>query len=410
MVRAMGVIVAGVLVTASAAEERAVLKGGETIVFFGDSITQNGTYVEYIEIALRTRLHDKTFAIINRGISSETLSGTTEPDHDPPRPCALDRFDRDIVPLKPDIVVACFGMNDGNYFPFDQKRFAAFQKGVRTLIARVTKELDATLVLMTPPPYDAYRRKVVDPDAAEYGYKYPAVDYDDVLKTYSEWLLTLAAEDVQIVDVHSAMNAHLREMRREIASYAFSNDGIHPNATGHFLMAEALLNAWGVSPRSERVFLDAEQTSSTDEESFVLETQPLGPGLPIDTAWDAPSVALFQKEGRLDRVELHLKNLPAGGYTVRVNDQSIARCDASVPVSILDVMPHPNSPLVERGGELASVIRQHQRKRYASWREAVDAGISAPEPRALHDEAAQRTIKNLSKPRVYKIVIEPVDN
>ena len=96
------------------------LKGGETVVFFGDSITEAGTYVEYIETFLLTRFPGKRFRIVNRGISSETISGTSEPDHDPRRPCAHDRFTRDVASEKPDVVVACFGMNDGNYHPFDR--------------------------------------------------------------------------------------------------------------------------------------------------------------------------------------------------------------------------------------------------------------------------------------------------
>jgi len=77
------------------------LKGEERIVFYGDSITQNGRYIEYVEAFLLTRFPSEKFDVINRGISSETLSGTSEIDHNPPRPDAHKRFSRDITPLKP---------------------------------------------------------------------------------------------------------------------------------------------------------------------------------------------------------------------------------------------------------------------------------------------------------------------
>ena len=90
-------------------------EGGERIVFFGDSITQAGGYIADVEVFLLTRFPGKTFTIFNHGISSETISGTSEADHHPRRPDAHRRFSRDVAAWKPDVVVACFGMNDGNY-------------------------------------------------------------------------------------------------------------------------------------------------------------------------------------------------------------------------------------------------------------------------------------------------------
>src|SRR5688500_15062190 len=58
------------------------------IVFVGDSITQAGHYVVDVELFLLTRFPGRAFEVINHGISSETISGTSEPDHDPRRPDA----------------------------------------------------------------------------------------------------------------------------------------------------------------------------------------------------------------------------------------------------------------------------------------------------------------------------------
>ncbi len=157
-------VVVGLFLGQASGEEPFYLQGGEAIVFFGDSITQNGQYVNYVEAFLLTRFPDKQFRIINHGINSETVSGTSEPDHDPPRPDSHPRFARDVAAWKPDVVVACFGMNDGNYHPFEEERFARYQAGVRRLIDRVRDEAKAKkLTLLTPPPYDSYRRTAFDP-------------------------------------------------------------------------------------------------------------------------------------------------------------------------------------------------------------------------------------------------------
>ena len=188
------------------------LEGGERIVFFGDSITQAGGYIADVEVFLLTRFPDRTFAIFNHGISSETISGTSEADHHPRRPDAHSRFTRDVAAWKPDVVVACFGMNDGNYHPFEPERFARYQEGVRRLIDRTRIETHARLVLVTPPPFDAYRRSASDPNAVEYGYKFPAIDYDRTLQEYSRWLLAMTGHErgPLVIDVHGVLDEHLK--------------------------------------------------------------------------------------------------------------------------------------------------------------------------------------------------------
>ena len=142
----------------ASAQEAPLIRDGDTIVFFGDSITQAGDYVDHVEAALLAMFPKAKFHVYNRGISGETISGTSEAGREAPRPCAHDRFERDIVPLKPDVVIACFGMNDGNYHPFDPDRFEKYQAGVLRLIQRVKEEAKARqLILLTPPPFDPYR-------------------------------------------------------------------------------------------------------------------------------------------------------------------------------------------------------------------------------------------------------------
>ena len=63
------------------------LSPNSRILFLGDSITQAGTYIAYIDTYLYTHFPDEKFDIINLGLGSETASGDSEPDHPFPRPC-----------------------------------------------------------------------------------------------------------------------------------------------------------------------------------------------------------------------------------------------------------------------------------------------------------------------------------
>lgn len=233
-------------------------KHGDTIVFVGDSITQAGDYVADVEAYLLACRPSDFFRVINVGKSSETVSGTSEPDHHPPRPCIHDRFARDVAAFKPNIVVACYGMNDGNYFPFDEGRFEKYKAGMNRFVERVFKETPArALVLLTPPAFDASKAPPPPEDGKSFGYKHPSRDYDSVLRKYSDWLLTLKSDRVDVVDVHRAFARMLR-VQREMKSQeaVLSPDAVHPNANGHWLMAQSILEEWTIRPSWKELTLD----------------------------------------------------------------------------------------------------------------------------------------------------------
>lgn len=369
------------------------LKGGETVVFFGDSITEAGTYVEYIETFLLTRFPDKRFRIVNRGISSETISGTSEPDHDPRRPCAHDRFTRDVASEKPDVIVACFGMNDGNYHPFDHQRFDRFKDGIRRLIDRTRKETRANLVILTPPPFDPYRRLVLDPQAKTYGYKYAAIDYDTTLEQYSRWLTALKEKDVLVVGLHSAMNEHLRKRRTAQVSFSFQRDGIHPDPTGHWLMAQTLLTAWQAPDVAADAWIDTGQRTVLTGQVTNLNKE--GPGLsfewqsplpmPTDPKWDAESIRLEDVRGRLNNHWLTVKGLPPGQYRLTADGEEFATGSAEQLAAGLSLLDFGKFPANRAAARLLSLVHDRQRLLYAAWRRSVGKWTS------IENDALNRT-------------------
>jgi hypothetical protein len=112
---------------------------GKRVVFLGDSITQAGGYVGFVTYYLEKLYPDKSFDVIGLGLAGETLSGLSEAGHAGgkfPRPCLFERLGRLLEKARPEVVFACYGMNDGIYLSLDEDRFAAFQAGVKKLIDR----------------------------------------------------------------------------------------------------------------------------------------------------------------------------------------------------------------------------------------------------------------------------------
>ncbi|MCP4173603.1 MAG: hypothetical protein GY758_22850 [Fuerstiella sp.] len=238
----------------AAAEETFPLKA-KRILFLGDSITNSGYYVADIESQLRIQGVAPMPEIVNIGLPSETCSGLSEPDHPFPRPDVHERLDRALAKVKPDVVVACYGMNDGIYYPFSQDHFQAYQTGINKLIDKV-HAAGAKLVLVTPPPFDPTplknkEGKLLPVGSEKFAWFAIYEDYDDVLRRYGAWIMKQADRVDMVIDVHTPLNEFLAEQRKQDPDFHVASDGVHMNEAGHHIMAAAILKAWGVESWEE---------------------------------------------------------------------------------------------------------------------------------------------------------------
>ena len=206
------------------------------IAFLGDSITQAGQYVGFATYYLEKLHPAQSFDVYNFGLGSETLSGLSEDGHAGgafPRPCLFARLGRLLEKAKPEIVIACYGINDGIYQPLDEARFAAFRTGVSNFVVQCRAGGVQQVVLVTPPIYDAATKP------GEF-------NYDTVMTAYAAWEASLKWPGVQVIDLHTAMRK-ARDARTEV----FSKDHVHPGEEGHLLMAKTILAGLGVHAPDE---------------------------------------------------------------------------------------------------------------------------------------------------------------
>lgn len=197
-----------------------------TILFLGDSITYAGDYITYLEAYLTIKYPNKKLEFINVGLSSETVSGLSEPNHAKgrfPRPDLRERLDRVLSKIKPDLVFACYGINDGIYLPFDGNRYTSFKNGIHWLHDKINKT-GIPIIHMTPTIYDKGKA------------------YATVLDIYSNWLLSKQyTANWEVIDLHWPMQNFLDEKRKTNPNYVLAKDDVHPNKTGHWLMAKQIL-------------------------------------------------------------------------------------------------------------------------------------------------------------------------
>lgn len=216
------------------ASARPFPKKVKRVLILGNSITYAGKYVTDLEVYLLARYPKQRYEIFNVGLPSETVSGLSEDGHANgkfPRPDLHERLDRVLKAIKPDLVIADYGMNDGIYLPLDRERFDRFKSGMVWLHQEVEKA-GAYIIHATPPVHDDKQLGVGG--------------YNLVLDQYADWLLrTRDSLNWKVADVHFPMKKFLEEKRRDEPGFVLARDGIHPEALGHWLMAKELLGFLG---------------------------------------------------------------------------------------------------------------------------------------------------------------------
>lgn len=282
------------------------------VVFLGDSITHAGGFIVYLEAELIARGLEPRPEMINLGLPSETCSGLSEPIHPFPRPNVHERLDRALARTKPDVVVVCYGMNDGIYYPFGEQRFDRYQAGIKKIEKKV-HAARAKLVLMTPTVFDPSPQKpnknLMSLGQKEYSWKAPYKDYDkDVLQKYGEWILSRKGKAEMIVNLRKPLIAALKEKRAKDPKFEMAGDGVHINEDGHRMVAKALANAWGLTGelRAKKELVDlVRKKQALMHGSWLSHVGHKRPG---------PPAGLPLKEARVkeaeyrEQIELHVAN------------------------------------------------------------------------------------------------------
>jgi isoamyl acetate esterase len=201
----------------------------ERIVFFGDSITQEGNspggYVVLIRNAMRGP--DST-TVIGAGVS-----GNKVPD-------LLERVENDVLRRRPTTVVIYIGINDvwhealglGGTPP------DAFESGLRRLV-RLIRDVGARVILCTP---------------SVIGEKHDGTNpLDPELDAYAAISRNIARSmDCGLCDLRKIFLLHLRQYNPENReSGILTRDGVHLNGRGNTLVAESLLLL--LSPRPAEI-------------------------------------------------------------------------------------------------------------------------------------------------------------
>ncbi len=195
------------------------LKKGDVVVVMGDSITEQRLYSTYLEIWAQTRFPSHNLTFRNVGIGGDRSTGGNN------------RFKRDVLTHKPNVLTVDFGMNDGNYNlkDFDQKAFATYMKGLQG-IADQAKAANIRVAWITPQPVE---HNPGDPKEA----------YNSTLEKFSAGVgETAKKNDGLFVNQFHPYWAVIDKARKAGEKGRITGgDAVHPGPAGQAVMAAAIL-------------------------------------------------------------------------------------------------------------------------------------------------------------------------
>ena len=305
------------------------LKDGETVVFYGDSITAQRLYTKDVEEFVLTRYPQLHVRFVNAGVPGDTAAGGHAGT-------MAERVARDVAPCLPGMITVMLGMNDGGWgYGSPDQIDADFQSRYNALLQTLRQAApSAALTLISATPYDEIT----------HGTEFPG--YSKMVDRLAGDVARIAAQaqsqgepPVLFADFHRPVQDALERARAQDPELAalLIPDRIHPAEAGHWIMATALMRAWHVDPVVSSVELRAtdatvvasERTSVTGlrKSETGLEWTQLDDALPLPLDFNSAMTTLLLQisdVNELDRQMLRVEGLPPGTYSLLIDGKPVA--------------------------------------------------------------------------------------
>jgi lysophospholipase L1-like esterase len=342
------------------------LKSGDTVVFYGDSITDQRLYTTFTETYAVTRFPTLDVRFVHSGWGGDRVSGGGGGPIDV-------RLKRDVFVYKPTVMTIMLGMNDGRYKAFDQDLFDTYANGIKNIVKAVKAERPGIrITLIQPSPYDDATRPPTFPGG-----------YNAVLLRYSQFLKEFAQSDhLDLADLNTEVFADLARANGVDPEGAkkLLPDRVHPGPGGHLLMAEALLKAWNAPSVVTSVEIDAtERKAIRTDNTTVTELSADGSltwtqtdkALPMPINMKDPSVRLAisvsDVEKALDQQPLKVTGLSASRYTLKIDGETIGtftkqQLSDGMNLAMLD------TPMTRQAGLVHELTLKHNNIHNVRWR------------------------------------------
>jgi lysophospholipase L1-like esterase len=394
----------------SAAAPPFYLKSGDTVVFYGDSITEQNYYNQSVELYTVTRFPSMRVHFYGEGVGGDRVTGGSGGPID-------QRLARDVFPHKPTVVTIMLGMNDGGYKGTTDEILSAYTKGYEHILDSLhVSAPGARITLLGPSPYDDVTRTPTMPGG-----------YNAVMQHFAEVDRDLARRTgATFIDLNPGVVAEIEKasaLDPEIAKLILP-DRVHPDPVAHWVMAESLLQGWNAPALVSSVTVDAGPAMKAESinadvtqiahDGAVLRwtTHENALPLPFNTA-NATTALLFKLtaiQEQLNQEMLRVTGLAAGLYSLKIDDTS-----AIGPFSADDLARGINlagyaTPMRRQAERVSWLVRDRDEANYIHLRMAVrnySAGPAGQDTMDGFERSLEDAIYETAAPVPHTFALSP---
>jgi lysophospholipase L1-like esterase len=193
---------------------------GESTVHGGPWLPREEDRFADVLVRLINACQEQPVEYYNKGISANAISPRSPGYAESAKPSALERYKKDVIDLKPDLFILCYGLNDMRAaMPVED-----FRDDMATIIRDVKKSCAPVTLLTTIYYMTGWR-------------SFPPYDKGSVALTmrYNDCIRGLAAEfDCILADAWAAEGG---------ADWLIHYDGVHANQVGNLLLGHRVFEA-----------------------------------------------------------------------------------------------------------------------------------------------------------------------
>ena len=358
--------------------DRFWLQDGDEVLFWGDSITDDGVYPRIIENYVLTYYPEWRLTFYNLGWGGDRAS-------------FYPRLERDIRLCKPTKVTIMLGMNDGLYKAPDPEAQAAYVDGIHRLLRILKERSDPEIMLISPTAFDLRCRSDIARGYSKDPKRLQRAFYPPTLRRLTRALQGIAdAEGCRYFDLHQAFIELLEDLDAVSGDFQVTAEGVHPNIDGEVFMGLQILQAMG-APRevmAVRIDAGAAQVDSTlacsveelkvEKDEITLRRIPRRLPMPLYPSVRGTLLRLmdFERKWNLDR--LVVVGLDSGWYRLKIDDVLLDVLPAEELAQGVNLSRYPSSPLMVQAHQVFEATERRQDAFYAKWRYVLLKGVRSP--------------------------------
>ncbi|HLY43319.1 MAG TPA: GDSL-type esterase/lipase family protein [Terracidiphilus sp.] len=372
------------------------LHDGDTVVFYGDSITEQNFYNEWVELYTVTRFPWMRVRFFDAGVGGDRVSGGGGGPID-------QRLERDVYSEIPTVVTVMLGMNDGEYGPTTDQIQSAYVNGYEHILDSIHQHLPgARITLLGPSPYD----DVTAPPKFPGGYNVVMQHFADLdlglAKKYSATFINLNSPVVSALEKAQLLDPRLAKL--------LLPDRVHPDPLAHWVMAEALLKGWNAPELVSAVTMDSAKGAATDTRNAsidqVVRTQDGLRWTEFENALPLPLtrsnavtdelMSLTDIGQALNQEPLRVTGLAPGSYTLSIDGDVIGTFSAADLNAGINLADYP-TPMLHQAQRVSWLVRDRAEADYVHLRMRI---LNAENPDAvqLFEDSLVDSIRKTAAP------------